>query len=381
MKLFERVIEQRLRSYLEDIGFINKYQSGFRQNKSTDDHLFRLSQSVMESFNMGEHVVAAFLYVEKAFDNVWHNGLRYKIFMLDLPTKMTRWLSDFLVGRVIQVNVNGFLSDKISPAAGVPQDSVLSPLLFLIYVNDLPKPHHRQNSKCQFADDTALWAASKNVQFAAKLLRKDLRKLAKWCAKWRIKLNPEKTKVIIFSRSSLPRNSEPILKLYGERLKICPQVKFLGITFDSKLTFQKHFEEILERCNTRYHRVRLIVNKKWGPSPSTILQIYKQCVRPIFEYGSLSTITTSDTIISKIQRLQNKFIRLALRLPKYISVKLLHDSSGLPYVKDRLLSCATRTSERISKNPLVEESISFNRVNPAWDRFPTPLSVIRPVTL
>ena len=102
---------------------------------------------------------------------------------------------------------------------------------------------------------------------------------------------------------------------------------------------------------------------------------------PIFEYGFLSTITISGTIISKLQRLQNKFIRLALRLPKYISIKLLHDLPGLPYVKDRLLSCATRTMERISKNPLVEESITFNRVNPAWDPFPTPLSVIRPVSL
>ena len=130
MKPFERVIEQRLRCYLEDIGPINKYQSGFRQAKSTDDHLFRLPQSVMESPNRREHVVAALLDVEKAFDNVWHNGLRYKIFMLDLPTKVTRWLSDFLVGRVIQVNVNGFPSDKISPMVGVPQGSVLSPLLF-----------------------------------------------------------------------------------------------------------------------------------------------------------------------------------------------------------------------------------------------------------
>ena len=111
MKLFERVIEQRLRSHLEDLGFINKHQSGFRRAKSTDDHLFRLSQSIMESFNRGEHVVAAFLDVEKAFDNVWHNGLRYKIFQLDLPTKVTRWLSDFLVGRLIQVNVNSSLSN------------------------------------------------------------------------------------------------------------------------------------------------------------------------------------------------------------------------------------------------------------------------------
>ena len=160
---------------------------------------------------------------------------------IKFSTKMTRWLSDFLVDRVIQVNVNGFLSDKISPIARVPQ-AVLNPLLFLMYVNDLPKPHHRQNSKSQFADDTALWAASKNVQFAAKLLCKDLRKLAKWCAKWRIKLNPEKTKVVIFSRSSLARNSEPILKLSGERLKIYPQVKFLGITFSSKNTSRKSWD-------------------------------------------------------------------------------------------------------------------------------------------
>ena len=90
MKLFKRIIEQRLRSHLQHTGFINKHQSGFRRAKSTtDDHLFRLSQSIMESFNRGEHVVAAFLDVEKAFDNVWHNGLRFKIFQLDLPTKMT----------------------------------------------------------------------------------------------------------------------------------------------------------------------------------------------------------------------------------------------------------------------------------------------------
>ena len=267
MKLFERVIEQRLRFYLEDIGFINKCQSGFRQNKPTDDHLdLQAFQSVMESFNRGEYVVAAFLSVEKAFDNVWHSGLRYKSFMLDLPTKMTRWLSDFLIGRVIQVNVNGFLCDKISPIAGIPQGCVLSPLLFLMYVNDVSKPHQRQNSKFQFADDTALWAASKNIQFGAKLLRKDLRKLAKWCAKWRIKLNPEKPRSSYSPGLLSPEIQKPILKLYGERLKIYPQVKFLGITFDSKFTFQKHFEEILGACNNRYHRIRLLVNKNGDPA-------------------------------------------------------------------------------------------------------------------
>ena len=144
---------------------------------------------------------------------------------------MTRWLSD-LFGRIIQINVNSFLSKQINPKAGVPRGSVLSPLLCLIYINDFPTPLHKQNSLPQLADDTAQWAFSLNVHFAAKVLQQDLLNLAMWCGKWRIKLNPKKTKVIIFSRSILARKAEPNLKLYGETIKVYPQVKFIGITFD-----------------------------------------------------------------------------------------------------------------------------------------------------
>ena len=101
-----------------------------------------------------------------------------------------------------------------------------------------------------------------------------------------------------------------------------PHIKFLDITFDKRMPFTKHFEEILE-CNQKLHRLRILVNKKWGPSPETILQICKQCVRPIFEYGIVSTITVSEAVITKIQRVQNSFIRLALCLPKYVLACLL----------------------------------------------------------
>ena len=164
MKHFERVIEKRLRKHLQNNGVFGKYQSGFRKSKSTNDHLFHLSQTIVECFNWGEHVIVAFLDVGKAFDNVWHNGLRYKIYQLDLPTKLCSWPSDVLVGRVIQVKIEGFLSPKVYPKAGLLQGSNLSPLLYLIYVNDMPNPTlHQTKNKSQFADDAGQWAMSKNI--------------------------------------------------------------------------------------------------------------------------------------------------------------------------------------------------------------------------
>ena len=168
-----------------------------------------------------------------------------KFISLICPPSYVDGFSEFLVGRVIQVKIEGFLSPKVYPKAGVPQGSNLSPLLFVIYVNNMPSPTHHQTNKSQFADDVGQWAVSKNIDLAAEYLQKNLDKLARWCAKWRIKLNPEKTKVIIFSKSRSAIRAEPALSLYGDLLSYYPHIKFLGVTFDNRMTFTKHFEEIL----------------------------------------------------------------------------------------------------------------------------------------
>ena len=135
------------------------------------------------------------------------------------------------------------------------------------------------------------------------------------------------------------------------------------------MVFTKHFEEILESCNNKFHRLRILVNKKWRPSPTTILQIYKQCVRAIFEHGIVSTITVSESVINKIQRVQNCYIRLALRLPKYVSARLIHEASGLPYVRERLITVGQNHLARMHANLLVEHTI-----NSARTKYKTPTS-------
>ena len=186
----------------------------------------------------------------------------------------------------------------------------------------------------------------------------------------------KKTKVIIFSKSQTATRAKPALSLYADLLSYYLHIKFLGITFDNRMIFVKHYEEVLERCNQKVHRLRILVNKKWGPA--TILQIYKQCVRPIFEYGIVSTITVSETVLAKIQRVQNSFIRLALRLPKYVPARLLHEASGLPYVRERLITVEQNHLARMHANPLIEHTINSARTNIAWDKYKTPIYILKP---
>ena len=117
------------------------------------------------------------------------------------------------------------------------------------------------------------------------------------------------------------------------------------------------------------------------PSPTTILQIYKQCVRPIFEYGIVSIMNVSESVINKIQRVQNSFIRPALHLPKYVLACLLHEASRIPYVRKRLITVGQKHLARIHANPLVGQTISSARTSIAWDKYKTPISILKPPDL
>ena len=141
-KIFERIVASRLSAFLEKVDYFDENQAGFRKKRSTVDQLFKLSQSVSTALKKHKKAVGVFLDVEKSFDAVWLEGLKYKLGRpeIGIPTKMIRLLSSFLTNRHLRVHQNSAISNKIELKAGTPQGSALSPLLFIFYVNDTPKP-------------------------------------------------------------------------------------------------------------------------------------------------------------------------------------------------------------------------------------------------
>ena len=146
------------------------------------------------------------------------------------------------------------------------------------------------------------------------------------------------------------------------------------------MAFTKHFEEILKMLQPKISPLKDIGQQKWVQSPTTILQIYKQCVRPIFEHGIVSTITVSESVINKIQRVQNlySFIRLALHLPKYVSARLFHEPSELSYVRERLITVGQNHLSRMHANPLAEHTISSAGTNIALGKVQIPIFILKP---
>ncbi|MCP3661298.1 MAG: RNA-directed DNA polymerase [Gammaproteobacteria bacterium] len=158
-KTLERIINHRIRTFLHDAGILAQTQSGFRPKRSTNDQLYRLSQSIALGLNRCMSTLAIFFDIHKAFDAVWHNGLRVKLAQI-FPDTMVRWLSNFLDDRQCIINIQGHTAPAFTPCAGVPQGSVLSPTLFSIYVNYIGREDYGEARLSQYADDLALWVTA-----------------------------------------------------------------------------------------------------------------------------------------------------------------------------------------------------------------------------
>ena len=210
-KIFEKIIFDHLYTFLSENKLLSKHQSGFRPGDPTINQLLSITTEIYHAFETLDETRAVFLDISKAFDKVWHEGLIFKLRCNGVNGHLIEILRNFLSNRNQRVVLNGIESSWEPTFSGVPQGSVLGPLFFLIYINDLTN-NISANIKL-FADDSSLFIKVRDVDTAQKLLSQDLDKITLWAHQWKMQFNPDITKQaieVIFS-SKYKKLSHPPL--------------------------------------------------------------------------------------------------------------------------------------------------------------------------
>jgi len=275
-KLFEKCIYDTLYSYFEDNNFFSACQSGFRKGDSCVSQLLSINPSI--------DTRGVFLDISKAFDRVWHDGLLFKLHSYGVNGSLLSLLRDFLSGRMQRVTLDGDSSTWNLITAGVPQGSILGPLLFLIFINDLPLG--LESLAKIFADDTSLFSLVLDQIQSSAILNRDLGRINDWAYQWKMSFNPDPTKQavgIYFSKKGAPLDI-PIISFNDSPVTFFESHKHLGLILDPKLTFDHHLREKCLKAN----RGIGLINKLRNFLPrDSLLTIFKAFVRPHLDYGDI----------------------------------------------------------------------------------------------
>ena len=262
---------------------ISDNQSGFKSGDSCVNQLLSITHEIYQSFDDNLEARAVFLDISKAFDKVWHKGLIYKPKQNGMSGNILNTIIDFLSFRKQRVVLNGQVSQWTNIEAGVPQGSILGPLLFLIYINDF-SDDLSTNAK-PFADDTSFFSVVRDINTSAAHLNNDLRKISNWAFQWKMSFNPDPSKQaqeVIFSRKH-QKVRHPSIYFNNNPIESVSSQKHLEMILETKLNFQD-FKNILTKINKTIGLLRKLQNIL--PRES-LLTIFKSFVRPHLDYGDV----------------------------------------------------------------------------------------------
>ena len=373
-KVYERIISKRLSGFMEQKKLFSPYQSGFRKGHKTSEQLLRLIEEASNATKQKKITAALFLDAEAAFDKAWHDGIRHKLFHLGLPHRLIRLISSFLTNRSLTVKVGEKFSTAVQMEAGTPQGSSLSPLLYIILVNDIPKEVTTSASLSQFADDIALWSSAYTHRAVINKLQRSINMLEGWCRRWRIKLNASKSNLLIISRLLRKKSEDSSVMLFDDIVTPVQHGKFLGIEIDDRLSFNKHFDERVKKAKSRLNLFTML--SRGGVDNATMIRLYKTYVRPLFEYGSVATIALNAKNIYKYQKVQNEYLRTCLSLPKYIRTSLLHEAAGLEPIEKRLTELSKKQFNAMKTLDIISDlCIEYHKIMPL-NEFKSPLDYL-----
>ena len=314
-KIIEKVAYDQLQTYLTDNNILTNKQFGFRPKHSTQDALLNVTEKWFEFIDGGNVVGVVMIDLKKAFDTVNHKILIHKLKMCGFDDHTLKWFGDYLSNRTQSTCVNGFVSDKENIKCGVPQGSLLGPLLFSLYVNDMPSII-KHSEMSLYADDTCLFCSAKKPEDVVKRINEDLVSVSEWLMENRLFVNKKKCEFMFLGSSSrlkkIERNDKAMNVLIDnvviQRTNTC---KYLGVMIDETLQWNAHIEYIHKKVAKYVYllkRVRDMIDQR------TSLLFYKSIIQSHLDYCNVVWGNTGKRNCDKLQVLQNRSLRIVMKV-------------------------------------------------------------------
>ena len=328
-KVLEKCIFKYLYNYLVDYNKITSVQSGFRPKDSAVFQLIDLYDTFCRALDDGKEVRVVFCDISKAFDRVWHRGLLFKLRRMGITGPLLQWFQSYLENRYQRVAIEGCVSDYQKVQAGVPQGSILGPLLFLIYINDIVNDI---NSNIRlFADDTSLYLIVEDPETAADLMNSDLEKIHQWAQSWLVNFNPNKTEQMIISRKAVPPR-HPNLEMNNVDIQKVDSHKHLGLIINKTCSWYEHILDITAKA---WKRINILRSLMYKLDRKTLETVYISFIRPTLEYGDAIWDNCSKTEKDEIESVQYEAARIVTGATRSCSKSKLLEETGWDSLEHR----------------------------------------------
>ena len=347
-KILEHMVKNRLEWLVESRGVLAKSQSGFRKGRGTIDNISILSTAIRLAFSKEEFLVGVFLDVAAAYDSVLLPVLRQKLQQLSVPVKLAHFIINLLMDRHISVRAQNLHLPSRSIWKGLPQGSVLSPLLYSIYTYDLEQSVSCFCNILQYADDLAMYVSSKSIETATSRLNSALYYLNVWLSDHGLSLSIPKCKTVIFSRKRVIPEVE--IRCDNQVIPKEDKVKFLGVILDSKMTGVPHLNYVVQKAESGVNILRALAGVWWGAHPYTLKLLYNALVRSHFDYGTFLLEPCNKSALEKLDKIQYKCLRIILGAMKSSPVTALQVECADPPLDLRRQFLADRFMTRLAQS-------------------------------
>ena len=364
-KILEKLIFTRTIKFLITHDIFTNSQFGFRQKHSTIHALLNFVDKTAHAIDNHSHLIGIFLDFSKAFDTINHEILLSKLTHYGIRGIALEWFRNYLQKRKQYVSLNGHCSVMKEITCGVPQGSILGPLLFIIYINDF----HRSSdilSFILFADDSNVFLSNKNPHTLVQIINSELTKLTQWIRANKLSLNLQKTKYMLFSNTIESLPSDIIFD--DTPLECVSEIKFLGVTVDNKLTWKPH---ILNICKTLSRNIGIINKLKHSFPLTPLLMLYSSLILPYINYGILVWGKTHNYLLDKLITLQKKSLRIICNTTARSHTEQLFFKHKILNVKDLYLFQLGQFMYKYNINALPNIFNSIFQKNQSFHNYPT----------